>query len=623
LRDSAAIEADILLDDQLVNTSTALIVGGQAQSIDFQQDRAFKIPDGEIRKVISIVRDYANDVGSDRFYNLQFPFMIRWEFWVAILNILSQPSDLFDPTLQHNGFNHFWQRLAAITTWGLEFEVTFSIEQNGVTFEQVFTQKLADAFNFEGNTQWEDHTIDSFTVPGGVPLVNAGNKYITGFEDVEIRAQAKKVVGSIPSLANVGIVVWIETFKQGGIDDIRRITSFRVLSDNSWFKSIDGSDKTVVTNPTAGVFRGTVLIDHTKLPTNTKFTIYARIYEFTDASFKQFQNDDEFDFQDGTNYQFQDGEGGGAALEIGTAFKQDFLQILENPIPKETRALTVALQSPEICCFEMPVFAETVFTSDLNNDIRSPIFFWNNGYSTAVMELQKLVGGVFVTSAALIDDTFGTFFPFGFHTTRFSENTNGYLVEWAKVLAIKGTGVYRVKATGTLIVGGTQDQFSLDFCLREYNAFEIDGTVRIEYFTNKIIGDKNNDLKKLDFVGLNWRNQLRLPNSIFGADNSEFEEEFTKYENGEEVELEDSQVEKYDLHTGLLPVEVHRIIKIEILQANRVIMTDYNEQNPTPHVNREVKRDSNYEPVWDLKAPLSPVTVRFKQRFQNLNAKRC
>ena len=61
----------------------------------------------------------------------------------------------------------------------------------------------------------------------------------------------------------------------------------------------------MVTSPSPGVFRGEAILDHTKLPTNKKFTVYARYYDTTTPAPKQFQDGDGFQFQDGTQYQFQ------------------------------------------------------------------------------------------------------------------------------------------------------------------------------------------------------------------------------------------------------------------------------------------------------------------------------
>jgi len=62
-------ETDILLEEFNVATGNFPIIGGQAQNITFAQDRAFKIVSGDIRKTITLIRDYASDTGDILFYN--------------------------------------------------------------------------------------------------------------------------------------------------------------------------------------------------------------------------------------------------------------------------------------------------------------------------------------------------------------------------------------------------------------------------------------------------------------------------------------------------------------------------------------------------------------------------
>jgi hypothetical protein len=630
LKDTLQVQADILLEDFSVNTSVFPIVGGQAQNISYTQDQPFKIPDGEIRKVISIVRDYASDVGDDKYYNFQYPFFIRWEYWVEILNILAPPSDLFDPSLPFDGLNHFWQRLSNTTTWDLVYEVSFTVKQNGVLFTQSFEQSIKDSINFEGNSEWGNHTIDSYTIPGAVPIINGPIKYVRGYEDVEIRAEAEKVSGPLPAAANMVMVLWVEIFEQGGIDDARRISSLYPLSSQSWFKSVAVGGLTQVTSPSAGVYRATAILDYTKIPTQTDFTIYARFYEFFVASAKQFETGNDFEFEDDDLYELEDnagGGGGGLTIGTGTAFKQFFSQQSEAPEPAPVKpASDSALLPPEQCCFEMPVFADMVDSSSFKNDYTSFIEFFNNGYSGADIKLQKFTGGAWVDINFLNDDTYGGFSGYGANDPAnniYGDSTIAYILQWQKVLQIQGTGTYRVMFTGHVIGGGSYERPSESYCLKTYDPFEIDNTVRIDYWTSGNIGDKRNDRLKKDFQTFNWPNQLRLPNSMFGFDFSEYEDEYTKYQNGEEVFIEDKQVEKYILKVGLIPNEFIKMIKIDILQSSRISITDYNESNPTSHTNKEVIRDSNVEPEWNANTLLAPVEIQFRQKYQNLEHKRC
>jgi hypothetical protein len=291
----------VLEDSGALNMSTFAIVGGQAQNITFAKDRVFKIPEG-IRKEITLTRDIASDSGDDLYYNYQYPFMLRWEYWES-LNLVTIPADLFDPTEPNDGLNQYWQRLITIGAWELKLKTTFTLEQNGVSFEQVFTEDIADTTEYDGNTDWANNSLKSYDVTSGLEIINGGVKYITNFDYVRIEAEFDKVSGGLPSVNNVGVVFWIETFEVGGISDIRRASSFYDSSVDSWFKSIDSSLRPIITK-VGSIYTAKILIDYVKLPANKKFTIYARMYDFYNMDAKQFQNGDDFEFQNGDLYEF-------------------------------------------------------------------------------------------------------------------------------------------------------------------------------------------------------------------------------------------------------------------------------------------------------------------------------
>lgn len=291
----------VLEDSGALNMSTFAIVGGEAQNINFLKDRVFKIPDG-IRNQITLTRDELSDSGSDRYFNYQYPFMLRWEYWES-LNLVTIPADLFDTAEPNDGLNHFWQRLTSIGVWELKLKTTFVLEQNGVSFEQVFEENIADTTDYEGNAEWTNTGIKSYDIATGFEIVNGATKYITSYEDVRIEIPFDKVSGGLPSVNNVGVVFWIETFEVGGISDIRRSSSFYDLGVDSWFKSIDTSNRPTITNA-GSIYTAKILIDYTKIPANLKFTIYARMYDFYNMDAKQFQNGDDFEFQDGDLYEF-------------------------------------------------------------------------------------------------------------------------------------------------------------------------------------------------------------------------------------------------------------------------------------------------------------------------------
>lgn len=307
----------------------------------------------------------------------------------------------------------------------------------------------------------------------------------------------------------------------------------------------------------------------------------------------------------------------------GQAIKENAYLIRENPITQTPLEFT---QEMSECCVNMPVLAETVFTNSLFNDTSSPLFFWGAGFSTATLVLQKRESGVWVDKETLDVADWGTPYAFGFFVNQYNQSAIGYELNWADVLndVDLGEGNYRFKSVGTLRIGsGTVSKYSFEYCLSKYTADRADETVRIDWWQSGSFGDRDDDQLRQDYGDLNWHNSIRLPGAIFGFDTSpEFEETRTKYQNGESIWLRSSQVESYTLKAGRYDQTLHKYIKVEILQADKISITDYTIANPTRHQNKFVILSGGYEPKWTIGSMTANVEVKFLQHYQNFNHKR-
>jgi hypothetical protein len=264
-------QADVILESNAINVDNSqIIVDGlyNIQNINYAQGREFKIPIDEIRKNITFSRNINNDSGNKRYYSLNYPFMMRWEYWKQLL-MATYSKDFFANLQDFQGYNHNWTRLANVSGWSFIYQIDFVIERLGVLYNQTFTKSITSK-DFDANTDWTTTIVSS-------GLENGGVKLIKGYEQTEITATFEKVSGDIPDVSAVAIVLWIETYESGGITDIRRISSLHDNDSQSWFVE----NLVDITSPSSGVFVGTCNIDNTKLPTNNKYTIYARIYEIT------------------------------------------------------------------------------------------------------------------------------------------------------------------------------------------------------------------------------------------------------------------------------------------------------------------------------------------------------
>jgi len=88
-------------------------------NIDLTQSRGFKTPADANRANIRLLRVFASDGGGLFFYRSQFPFIIRWEDFVALTQV---DNEFFDDTEPNQGFNQDWVRYANTADWDLFFQ---------------------------------------------------------------------------------------------------------------------------------------------------------------------------------------------------------------------------------------------------------------------------------------------------------------------------------------------------------------------------------------------------------------------------------------------------------------------------------------------------------------------
>jgi hypothetical protein len=315
----------------------------------------------------------------------------------------------------------------------------------------------------------------------------------------------------------------------------------------------------------------------------------------------------------------------------GEVCKETFYVAAE-PTQKKVR-LDIPAFSQKECCFKLPVLAELVGTDEFKNDQHSVLKRYDkNLYSTVIITLQKHDNGDYVDQVDLFDDTYGTNYHFGFVND--SENRNafvGYNIEWQKVLDAFGEGTYRIKFKEyDFGVGETESFYQFEFCLKAYMQHRADQTVRFEWYTKGYRGDYENDSDIWDFTqvakyvkGDGWFNQMRLPDSFFGFNKSSYEREYIRYTNGQQVWISDEQVESYEFHSGMFPAELHDWIKTNIIQADKILATDYNKINPNIIANKNIKPSGSYEPSWNHNNLRAFVSVDFEQGIQNRKKLRC
>lgn len=310
----------------------------------------------------------------------------------------------------------------------------------------------------------------------------------------------------------------------------------------------------------------------------------------------------------------------------GEAITQDFYLVSENPIPT-----TVDLDLPATkirdCCsaFTLKVLADTSSPDEFKNDVSGFLWWFNSFISGAVLKLYKFDESVndYVFLVNLNNDTYGTFYDYGFFVNDSQETFIGYQLKWKAVLTLHGAGGYKVRCEPTITIGGTGVLESNPYCLKQYTPDLANGTVRIEYNLSHINGLSANDEKIADYGTLNWYNSLRL-GGFFGFPTSTYSTDFIQYSNGERVWVKDEQEPEYILKLRPQPSFVHDIMRTDVLQGDTILITDYNNRNAGKFVQKAVIKSGDYAPDWKrLQTKLATVEVKFRQTFNNLKKLWC
>lgn len=308
----------------------------------------------------------------------------------------------------------------------------------------------------------------------------------------------------------------------------------------------------------------------------------------------------------------------------GNAFYNTFKLIAKNPL-QETPALDLPESTVKDCCedFDFDVLADDT-NDETKNDINGFLWWFDPVVSTAALSLWKhdptqpgADSEGFYQVALLNDSTYGTAYAYGFFTNDQGEKFVGYQIEWSKVLDEEGEGTYKVKCIVTLSYGGTGTIESYKYCLKTYTPSRADGTVRLEYYLSGVTGDVNDTTKIKDFGDLNWYNSMRLP-GWFGFLQPTHKEEFIKYNSGELKFVESEQEEEYELQIKQRPMNVHRTIKTDFIQADQKFITDYNKNNVESIVRLQVNLSGAYTIEYaKLRSKLAPAKAKFKPAFNN------
>jgi len=318
--------------------------------------------------------------------------------------------------------------------------------------------------------------------------------------------------------------------------------------------------------------------------------------------------------------------GGDVCKLVGTLVLNEVVQVdntIDSP-PNKTQD----------CCFELMVLADNVGTDNNQNDQTSEFFQKGGGVTDSDLFLEKYIDGAWTQVLALTDDSYGTFYDYGFWSVTDEFNSIGFVINWYLILndvdPNLGAGSYRIRCDHTTITATTVSEYGCQYCLKEFNATRADETIRFEYYLNGLHGNKRDRITQINYgkdIQENqkgWFNQLRIP-GFFGFESREYEIENRQFKNKSRQQLSNTANVSFNafLDNKRLPMYIHKKL-MEMMQSSYLFVTDYNQaSNPDVYVDVPLLPVGGYEPNYSRFSKLSTVELSFEQKYNQFQWKPC
>jgi hypothetical protein len=111
------------LEEKTINVANSNYVNDY-QLLQSTINTPFHVPKDEIRKYFKTLTIDV-EIGA---YQIAYPFLNRWEYWLSLQGV---NSFFFDMNQPHNGYNNDWYRYQADEQWGLAFESEVVVKIGG------------------------------------------------------------------------------------------------------------------------------------------------------------------------------------------------------------------------------------------------------------------------------------------------------------------------------------------------------------------------------------------------------------------------------------------------------------------------------------------------------------
>lgn len=236
--------------------------------------KGFKIPTTEVRNNIVMENELSLDSGDIHYFDLYFPFFIRWEDYTKLI-LNNTPTSIVDSAELNSGVNYDLYRYDTLTNWNVYYRLTFESSEGSSTFSQDFDYQLTMS-DYNSHPDVTARELKLFKEDGVTTLINGGVNYVESTEKTLV--QYEWTFSSPPSATtDFAIEFYLEAYRNGSPVKIQRISSENNLLTGSWFSSING-DGLVDKSISGSKAIGKAYIDDETLIKYDNYRLYATIY---------------------------------------------------------------------------------------------------------------------------------------------------------------------------------------------------------------------------------------------------------------------------------------------------------------------------------------------------------
>lgn len=277
------------------STSLNLEIINDIPFVDLTIDRGFATPVDDLRKNIRFKRREDLDDAGFFAYELNFPIIMRWEYWEARDNA---NEDFFNTSEPNNGWNHDWAGIAATSGWDIYYKATVNVVKNGNPLTYTAESKIELEDYLEG-TEWDTENIKTYIDSTNDPIFDSPNYGVSLAENTRVEADMTYLGAESYVPADLVSVLMVNAKERGNFKELHTLSSLYPPHPNTKWLGISPSDMAVITNPSGDIWRTSGILNYTLLQGEDSWDAAQRIYnppfddvkEMEDGTTKNLEDD--------------------------------------------------------------------------------------------------------------------------------------------------------------------------------------------------------------------------------------------------------------------------------------------------------------------------------------------